>query len=188
MTRPRAGDACPRCSVPLTGLATRCWAGPHENGCGWTLAEWKPDVTARGDAGTASPDAGSPAGVSRPVHLSLPFDVLVSANKRSGGMTGWTTAEYRHKKAAAEAVIMEQCRALAFPSGPVRVVLTFYPPDRRRRDYHNLPKALFDAMSEHVYTDDSQVKHWIGTVEEVDREPRVEITVESLAMNEDDAA
>lgn len=43
-------------------------------------------------------------------------------------------------------------------SGRLHVVLRVHPPDRRKRDLDNLPKALLDAL-EHagVYDDDSQI-------------------------------
>lgn len=41
---------------------------------------------------------------------------------------------------------------------PVRVSCIFHPPDRRKRDLDNLPKALFDAItSAQIWTDDSLV-------------------------------
>lgn len=44
-------------------------------------------------------------------------------------------------------------------SGPVAVMLECFPPDRKRRDLDNLPKAVFDAMTKaRVWNDDSQVQ------------------------------
>lgn len=43
---------------------------------------------------------------------------------------------------------------------PVKITLTFHPPDNRRRDLDNLLKCLFDSLKfAGVYADDSQVKH-----------------------------
>jgi len=45
----------------------------------------------------------------------------------------------------------------------VRLMVHFYPPDKRKRDYDNLFKALQDALTfAAVWNDDSQVKecHW----------------------------
>ena len=43
-------------------------------------------------------------------------------------------------------------------TGPLRVEIEVYPPDRRRRDIDNVQKALLDAL-EHggAYRDDSQI-------------------------------
>lgn len=41
--------------------------------------------------------------------------------------------------------------------GPVQVALWFYLPDRRRRDWDNLAKAITDALNGHAYADDSQI-------------------------------
>lgn len=44
-------------------------------------------------------------------------------------------------------------------TGEVEVVITFHPPDRRKRDLDNLPKGLLDALKYAlVYADDSQVR------------------------------
>ena len=44
-------------------------------------------------------------------------------------------------------------------AGPVAVMLECFPPDRKRRDLDNLPKAVFDAMTKaRVWNDDSQVQ------------------------------
>lgn len=43
--------------------------------------------------------------------------------------------------------------------GPVAVMLECRPPNRRRRDLDNLPKAVFDALTKaRVWRDDSQVQ------------------------------
>lgn len=43
--------------------------------------------------------------------------------------------------------------------GPVSVIVTLYPPDRRRRDLDNFNKALFDALTRAgIWQDDSQIK------------------------------
>jgi Holliday junction resolvase RusA-like endonuclease len=42
-------------------------------------------------------------------------------------------------------------------AGDLRVELVFLLPDRRRRDWDNLSKAVMDAMNKIVFRDDSQV-------------------------------
>lgn len=42
--------------------------------------------------------------------------------------------------------------------GPIAVTIDVYPPDRRRRDIDNVPKALLDALQHGgAYLDDSQI-------------------------------
>lgn len=43
-------------------------------------------------------------------------------------------------------------------SDKIRATLLVYPPDKRRRDIDNIPKAVFDALgSNGLYPDDSQI-------------------------------
>ena len=43
-------------------------------------------------------------------------------------------------------------------SGPLRIEIEVYPPDRRRRDIDNVQKALLDALQHGgLYEDDSQI-------------------------------
>ena len=43
-------------------------------------------------------------------------------------------------------------------SGPLRIEIEIYPPDRRRRDIDNVQKALLDALQHGgLYEDDSQI-------------------------------
>src|SRR5690348_6727490 len=43
-------------------------------------------------------------------------------------------------------------------SGPLKAEVLFYPPDRRKRDGHNLIKILFDALEGLCFEDDSQIE------------------------------
>jgi len=61
-------------------------------------------------------------------------------------------------KAFREAVahVLRGCTSLG--SARLRVVVTLYPPDKRRRDIGNFDKALFDALTcAGVWDDDSQI-------------------------------
>lgn len=42
--------------------------------------------------------------------------------------------------------------------GPVKAIIEFYPPDRRRRDLDNLFKCFFDALKYGLFEDDSEIK------------------------------
>lgn len=45
-------------------------------------------------------------------------------------------------------------------TGDIKVKLTFYPPDRRRRDLENFEKTFNDALTKAgLWLDDSQIKH-----------------------------
>lgn len=123
----------------------------------------------------------------QPRYLVLPWPLLASVNKRAGGMVGWTSAAYRKGLVAARAevtrFVMENgWRTFA---GPVRVSIDYYPPDRRRRDYHNYDKLILDAMTakdEHpgIYLDDAQVWDWHGSKREMEPEPCAVIAVRSI--------
>ncbi|PHM37164.1 RusA family crossover junction endodeoxyribonuclease [Xenorhabdus innexi] len=40
----------------------------------------------------------------------------------------------------------------------IRITITAHPPDRRRRDIDNLPKAVFDSLTHaHFWVDDEQI-------------------------------
>ena len=63
--------------------------------------------------------------------------------------------------------------------GPLRVSVSFYPPDFRKRDIDNPGKALLDALQHAgVYGDDSQIV-WLLLERRVpdSENPRVEVTV-----------
>jgi len=56
----------------------------------------------------------------------------------------------------AVAYVMHGCQSLG--AARLRVVVTLYPPDERRRDIGNFDKALFDALTHAgVWDDDSQI-------------------------------
>lgn len=69
-------------------------------------------------------------------------------------------------RAAAELVMFNRTMF----TGPLKVQGLFLPPDQRRRDLDNLPKAILDALCHAgVYKDDSQIRHLdiqFGTVAE----------------------
>lgn len=89
-------------------------------------------------------------------HFTLPFPPSVNSYWRRNGGRYFISA--RGKKF--RATVVAQLRALHLPTlaGRLRLVINFYPPDRRRRDLDNMLKALLDAL-EHggLYNDDNQV-------------------------------
>ena len=65
------------------------------------------------------------------------------------------------------------------PHGPLGLVVTIYPPDRRKRDIDNVHKAILDALQYiHAITDDSQMEDLHVIKDTVERGGRavVEIT------------
>lgn len=70
------------------------------------------------------------------------------------------SAEGRQYREAVRAAILEQLHTYPKPlQGGVQVHLWACPPDRRRRDLDNLPKAVFDACTHsRVWGDDSQIQ------------------------------
>lgn len=73
------------------------------------------------------------------------------------------------------------CRAAAINqkklSGPVRLNLTYYTPDKRRRDLDNMLKATFDGLNDVLYLDDSQVVYVKATKEYCKERPGVLVEV-----------
>lgn len=61
---------------------------------------------------------------------------------------------------------------------PVKMVVVFYLPDKRRRDLDNLFKTVSDALNKIVYHDDSQIRelHLYRDYDIIN--PRTEILVE----------
>ena len=64
-------------------------------------------------------------------------------------------------------------------SGPLDVELDLYPPDRRRRDWDNFQKAVWDALQHAgVYRDDSQIRRAVIEMHAPDRESRAEVCIQ----------
>jgi hypothetical protein len=65
-------------------------------------------------------------------------------------------------------------------AGPVQVALWFYVPDKRRRDWDNMAKAITDALNGHAYADDSQIARAYVDVALNHSNPRTLVIVEPL--------
>lgn len=67
------------------------------------------------------------------------------------------------------------------------IVTWFYFPDKHRRDIHNYPKSLYDALEKAgVVKNDTQFKPVVLMGAEVDREnPRVEVEIYPISTLED---
>ena len=66
-------------------------------------------------------------------------------------------------------------------TGPVRVFIEAYPPDKRRRDLDNTLKATLDAMQHaDIYIDDNQVADLQIVRKEVEKPGKIIVTIEEL--------
>lgn len=88
--------------------------------------------------------------------IELPYPPSVNHYwRRVGPRTIISRAGRAYRKAVAAEVL-----ACGRPhvSGRIAVMLDVYPPDKRRRDLDNLPKAVLDALeAAGVYENDSQI-------------------------------
>jgi len=116
------------------------------------------------------------------IRLTLPWDVLVSDNKRkryrrrSVGANAW--ADYKAARDAIHSHGLKQVRERPAFTEKVWVRYDFYLPNARRRDCSNLLKAINDGLNGVVWADDSQIRDLGYIVHPPDGSPaRVEIRV-----------
>jgi crossover junction endodeoxyribonuclease RusA len=88
---------------------------------------------------------------------ALPFPPTVNTYwRRVGNRTLLSERAREYRASVLSALALHRHPRLL---GGVEVVITFHPPDRRKRDLDNLPKGLLDALKyAGVYADDSQVR------------------------------
>jgi len=60
------------------------------------------------------------------------------------------------------------------------VIVTAYPPDKRKRDLDNILKALLDAMQGSLYEDDSQIDQLLIKRGDVIKGGKVRVTIEEI--------
>ena len=115
--------------------------------------------------------------------IVLPWDCLVADNRRFiGGRGHVLTARYRNGKKLAETLAVAQTKEPRprHPEGGVKMRLSFFMPDKRRRDPNNLLKLIADALEGVAYADDKQITDLCWKNAGLDREhPRVEISFEA---------
>lgn len=110
-------------------------------------------------------------------HYLLPFPPSVNRYYRHVGFRTLLSREGREYRQLV-------CSLLAGRSGPplvgpLEAELHLYPPDRRRRDWDNFQKAIWDALQHAgVYRDDSQIKRAIIEMHVPDGESRAEIILQ----------
>lgn len=110
--------------------------------------------------------------------LVLPWACVVSDNDRFSVVYGQNRLSLKYRTAkqqiAQRATLYWRRSKLA---GFVKLEARFWFPDARKRDAGNYRKALTDALSGIVYTDDSQVADERYIRVDIDRlNPRVEVT------------
>ena len=107
----------------------------------------------------------------------LPFPPSVNRYYRH---VGYRTLLSREGRAYRESVCALLAGRVGQPlSDPLEVQLDLYPPDRRRRDWDNFQKGIWDALQHAgVYHDDSQVKRAIVEMHEPDKDARAEVKVQ----------
>lgn len=65
---------------------------------------------------------------------------------------------------------------------PIGVQVSIFPPDKRRRDLDNIWKIVGDALTRSgLWVDDSIIERFILQRMPVDKTPRIEILVQSVA-------
>jgi len=75
--------------------------------------------------------------------------------------TVYVSAEGKQYRKAVNDLVMEAAMVQRYlkQTGPVRVVIEAFPPDRRKRDLDNILKSLLDALTHAgVWEDDSQIQ------------------------------
>lgn len=90
------------------------------------------------------------------IELELPFPPSVNHYYRRWGNRTLISREGRRFRERVCALLAAS--GIRPMSGPLRVEIEVYPPDRRRRDIDNTVKALLDAIQHGgAYRDDSQI-------------------------------
>lgn len=118
--------------------------------------------------------------------MTLPWPPSVNHYWRSivvrGSVRTLLSARGRSYRSAALAELM-RCRASGLRLGrSMGVRIDVYPPDRRRRDLDNLPKAILDALTHAaVWDDDSQVDDLRIVRKAVCKGGRIEIEIEDIS-------
>ncbi|MFQ5733105.1 MAG: RusA family crossover junction endodeoxyribonuclease [Planctomycetaceae bacterium] len=121
----------------------------------------------------------SPSGDTSPVaelRFVLPFPPSVNRYYRHVGYRTLLSREGRNYRKEVLALLAGRVRQPLVSE--LEVELDLFPPDRRRRDWDNFQKGVWDSLQHAgVYRDDSQVKRAIVELHPPDRNPRAEITV-----------
>ena len=120
---------------------------------------------------------------SKPIRLTLPWECMVPDNRRFLSKGHVLTPRYRKAMELCALHVIQQVKPPRprYPKGSLcSVELTYYVPDRRRRDVGNTLKIICDSLEgpNGIWEDDYSISHLCYTRAGVDREnPRCEIVV-----------
>ena len=125
------------------------------------------------------------------IELTLPYPPTVNTYWRHVGRRTLLSKKGREYRGAVLAIVAERFRRLVpftVFAGDVEVCIVAHPPDKRRRDLDNLPKAILDSL-EHagVFEDDSQVARLV-----IERRPlcrpdgKVKVTIAEIPPTPDE--
>jgi len=114
----------------------------------------------------------------------LPFPPSVNRYYRHVGYRTLLSREGRQYRAA---VCTRLAGRVQQPlSVPLQAELHLYPPDRRRRDWDNFQKGVWDSLQHAgIYLDDSQVRRAVIEMHEPDGKARAECHIQPLAADVD---
>jgi crossover junction endodeoxyribonuclease RusA len=112
------------------------------------------------------------------LHFELPYPPSVNHYwRRVGARTLISRAGRAFRQDVCSLLAARRIEPL---DGPLAVKIDVFPPDRRRRDLDNLPKALLDALQHGgAYHDDSQIVRLTITKREVVPEGRTDVLIEN---------
>ena len=125
------------------------------------------------------PLSGAPDAVAE-LRFVLPFPPSVNRYYRHVGYRTLLSREGRQYRAAVCALLAGRVGQPL--SGPLEVRLDLYPRDRRRRDWDNFQKGIWDALQHAgVYSDDSQVRKATVALHDPAGTARAEVLVRPLS-------
>ena len=111
------------------------------------------------------------------VELTLPFPPSINRYWRNVGPRTLISREGRQYRKSVCSQLAGRFRQPM--TSTLEVELHLYPPDRRRRDWDNFQKAIWDALQHAgVYRDDSQTKKATVEMDEPDGHARAEVTIQ----------
>lgn len=150
------GTSCVLLSACGSRIVTTLTSGSKNGTCSTPARGWNQTLWSSGPEGTAGR-----AGMT----LELPWPPSVNTYWRNWrGHMVISTAGRQYTKAVQEQVEKQGTQTY---TGPIRVVIQAFRPDRRKRDLDNLLKATLDALTKAgTWEDDSQIVdlriYWAG--------------------------
>lgn len=117
------------------------------------------------------------------IEITLPFPPSVNRYWRHVGARTLISREGRDYRKQVCTQLAGQFRQPA--CGPLEVELHLYPPDRRRRDWDNFQKAVWDALQHAgAYFDDSQIARALVEKHPPESNPRADVTIRRYPSHE----